>query len=134
MTEQTTTTKKPAFIAYDPTRWAGESENQGLGVSFSHRDGKGYDILLDAVPLTGTLILRHPDAPDSDFTAPSTGVPAKRPDYHAFAVGDRKDSQGKSRWRFLGHAYKQSDGAGLDLLFRSIPSNGRIALRINDTK
>jgi hypothetical protein len=134
MTEQSTTTKKPAFIAYDPTRWANESESQSLGVAFSHKDGQGFDILLDAVPLTGTLILRRTDAPDTELTAPSTGVPAKRPDYLAFAVGDRKDSQGKSRWRFLGHAYRQADGAGLDLLYRSIPSNGRIALRINDSK
>ena len=118
MTEQTAPAKKPAFIAFDPTRWAGETEFEGVGVGFAHRDANGYDLLLDAVPLTGTLILRHPEAPDSEFKVPSTGVPAKRPDYHAFVVGDRKDSQGKSRWRFLGHAYKQSDGAGLDLLYK----------------
>jgi len=134
MTEPTQPTKKPAFIAYDPTRWAGETESQALGVAFSHRDGNGFDVLLDGVPLTGTLILRSPDAPEGELNAPSTGVPAKRPDYHAFAVGDRKDSQGKSRWRFLGHAYRHGDGAGLDVLYRSIPSNGRFALRLNDAK
>lgn len=134
MTEPTQPTKKPAFIAYDPTRWAGETESQNLGVAFSHRDGNGFDILLDAVPLTGTLILRSPDAPEGELKSPSTGVPAKRPDYLAFAVGDRKDSQGKARWRFLGNAYRHPDGAGLDLLYRSIPANGRIALRTNDAK
>jgi hypothetical protein len=134
MTEQSTTTKKPAFIAYDPTRWAGETEATSLGVVFSHRDGNGYDLLLDAVPLTGTLVLHPTETAASDIQAPSTGVPAKRPDYHAYVVGDRKDSQGKARWRFIGHAYRHADGQGLDVLYRTIPTNGRIALRLNDQK
>ena len=134
MTEQTAPAKKPAFIAFDPTRWAGETEFEGVGVGFAHRDANGYDLLLDAVPLTGTLILRSPDADTADLQAPSTGVPAKRPDYHAYMVGDRKDNQGKARWRKIGQAYRRGDGQGLDLLYRTIPVNGRIALRINDAK
>lgn len=127
-----TPTKKPALIAYDPTRWAGETDHTSVGVVFSHRDGKGYDLLLDAVPLTGTLTLRKPEASAADVPAPGTGVPAKRPDFHAFVVGDRKDREGKARWRFIGQAYKHADGAGFDVLYRTIPVNGRIALRIND--
>ena len=99
---------------------------------FSHRDGKGYDLLFDAIPLTVTLTLRNPDASAADVAAPSTGVPAKRPDYLAFVVGDRKDREGKSRWRFIGQAYRHEDGYGLDVLYRTIPANGRIALRLND--
>ena len=101
-------------------------------MAFSHRDGKGYDLLLDALPLTGTLVLRPTETAAGDIQAPSTGVPAKRPDFHAYAVGDRKDSQGKARWRFLGHAYRHEDGNGFDVLYRTIPVNGRIALRSND--
>lgn len=37
-----TDTKKPAFIAYDPTRWANDPIPTALGVVFSHKDGNGY--------------------------------------------------------------------------------------------
>lgn len=128
MTE-TPTTKKPAFIAYDTTRWANSPAATPIGVSFSHKDGNGYDLLLDAVPLTGTLSLRVPDESAESVAAPTGGVPAKRPDFLAYVVSDRKDKDGKARWRLIGQAYKLADGAGLDLLYRTIPVNGRIALR-----
>lgn len=130
MTEPTST-KKPAFIAYDPTRWANATAATPIGVSFSHKDGHGYDLLLDAVPLTGTLSLRAPDESADAVQAPTGGVPAKRADYHAYVVSDRKDRDGKARWRLIGTAYRHADGSGLDVLYRTVPLTGRIALRLN---
>ncbi len=31
-----------------------------IGVAFAHRDGKGFDILFDVVPLNGRITLRVP--------------------------------------------------------------------------
>lgn len=129
-----TTTRKPAFIAYDTTRWANETTAIALGVGFSHRDNNGFDLLLDAVPLTGTLSLRVPDESPNSVAAPTGGIPAKRPDYLAYVVSDRKDRESKARWRFIGQAYRHADGAGYDLIYRTIPLNGRIALRLNTDK
>jgi hypothetical protein len=133
MTE-TTSTKKPAFIAYDTTRWANSTAATPIGVGFSHKDGNGFDLLLDAVPLTGTLSLRAPNESAESVEAPTGGVPAKRPDFLAYVVSDRKDRDGKARWRLIGQAYRHPDGAGFDLLYRTIPLNGRIALRIHTDK
>lgn len=129
-----TDTKKPAFIAYDVTRWANDPQPTALGVAFSHRDGNGFDLLLDAVPLTGTLSLRGPNESADSVQAPTGGIPAKRPDYRAYVVSDRKDKEGKARWRQIGFAYRHDDRAGLDLIYRTIPLNGRIALRVNTDK
>lgn len=127
MTESNT--KKPAFIAYDTTRWGLEETATQLGIGFSHKDGQGYDLLLDAIPLHGTLSLRTPEASPDAVEKPSGGIPAKRPDYLAYVVSDRKDKEGKARWRLIGYAYHQADGAGLDVLYRTIPISNRIALR-----
>jgi hypothetical protein len=127
-----TDTKKPAFIAYDTTRWANDPQPTSLGVAFSHKDGNGFDLLLDAVPLTGTLSLRGPNESADSVQPPTGGVPAKRPDYRAYVVSDRKDKEGKARWRQIGFAYRHEDHAGLDVIYRTIPLNGRIALRLNN--
>jgi hypothetical protein len=129
MTESNT--KKPAFVAYDTIRWGQEEAATQLGIGFSHKDGQGYDLLLDAIPLHGTLSLRTPEASPDAVEKPTGGIPAKRPDYHAYVVSDRKDKEGKARWRLIGYAYHQADGAGLDVLYRTIPTQGRIALRKN---
>lgn len=126
--------KKPAFIAYDITPLGGETpqEPEGLGVVFAHRDGNGFDALLDAFPLSGKLMLRKPGASTAGVTALAGGIPARRPDYFAYALSAKKDRDGKSRWRAVGWAYKHSDGEGLDVLYKAVPSNGRISLRLND--
>lgn len=58
-TTNTNSGRKPPFIAYsvrerdgDKSRWT------EIGVAFPHRDGKGFDILYDAVPLSGKITLR----------------------------------------------------------------------------
>lgn len=30
-----------------------------IGVAFKHKDGKGFDLLLDAVPVDGRVVLRE---------------------------------------------------------------------------
>lgn len=102
-----------------------------MGVVFSHRDGEGFDALLEGVPLSGKLILRQPGAELRGVTTVLAAIPARRPDYVAYQVCDRKDRDGKSRWRKIGHGYRHSNGLGIDILYKVVPINGKITLRPN---
>jgi len=57
---KSTTTKKPALIAYQVRNKGEEGFWTKVGVAFQNADGKGYSLLLDAVPLDGRIILRTP--------------------------------------------------------------------------
>jgi len=60
-TETNKTTKKPAFIAYHVRDGkADKGFFTRIGVAFQNADGKGYNILLDVVPLDGRITLRVP--------------------------------------------------------------------------
>jgi hypothetical protein len=69
MSENPTTTtnatpaKKPDYVAYN-VRPRGDQKSvwRECGVAFRHKDGQGLDILLDAVPLSGKVVLRVPDS------------------------------------------------------------------------
>lgn len=54
-----TTSKKPTHIAYvvrdgkaDQSFW------RAIGSAWVHKDAKGFDLLLDAVPTSGRVVLR----------------------------------------------------------------------------
>lgn len=55
---------KPTHTAYSVREFTkkdtGEVDSTWLkiGVAFVHRDGKGFDITLDAVPVNGRVVLR----------------------------------------------------------------------------
>jgi hypothetical protein len=56
---EASTSKKPAFVAYSVRDREGKKARfTEIGVAFPHRDGKGFDVLLDAVPLGGRVTLR----------------------------------------------------------------------------
>jgi hypothetical protein len=55
------TSKKPAFIAYSIREREGKDAKwTEIGVAFPHKDGKGYDILFDVLPLSGRISIRVP--------------------------------------------------------------------------
>jgi hypothetical protein len=64
MTTETTTektTKKPSYIAYQVREGSNdESYWTRVGVAFSHKDGKGFNIQVQSVPLDGRITLRVP--------------------------------------------------------------------------
>lgn len=53
--------KKPDFIAYDVREVEGRKEAvwNAVGAVWFHKDGKGADVLLHAIPLTGRIVLRE---------------------------------------------------------------------------
>jgi hypothetical protein len=64
MTTENNPTKstKPAFIAYHVRNKDGQGEGfwTRCGVAFPNADGKGFNILLDVMPLDGRITLRVP--------------------------------------------------------------------------
>jgi hypothetical protein len=61
-TSPTTAGKKPPYIAYS-VRERGEGRKAKfteIGVAFPHKDGQGFDILCDILPLSGRITLRVP--------------------------------------------------------------------------
>jgi hypothetical protein len=139
MTEPTTTTgdsaRKPTYLAYDISPWGGDpAEPESLGVGFAHRDGNGFDCLLDGFPLAGKLMLRKPGAATVGVTSLAGGFPARRPDYVAYVVKDGKTRDQKGFWRRIGLGFRHADGDGIELLYKVMPTNGRLVLRTNDQK
>ena len=66
MSDETTTQaapgKRPSFIAYSVReRKDKKSKFTEIGVVFPHKDGKGFDVLCDAMPLSGRITLRMPE-------------------------------------------------------------------------
>lgn len=61
MTEQETTTKAaPTHYAYQVREGKKQSYWTRIGVAWAHKDGKGFSIQLDCVPLDGSISLRLP--------------------------------------------------------------------------
>jgi hypothetical protein len=53
--------KKPSHTAYSIREREGkDSKWTEIGVAFPHKDGKGFDILCDVVPLSGRITIRVP--------------------------------------------------------------------------
>ncbi len=51
--------KKPSHIAYSiRDREGKDAKWTEIGVAFPHKDGKGFDILFDVVPLNGRIAVR----------------------------------------------------------------------------
>ena len=52
-------TRKPSHTAYSIRERDGkDSKWTEVGVAFPHKDGKGFDILCDVVPLNGRIAVR----------------------------------------------------------------------------
>ena len=65
MTE--TKSKKPAYIAYNVKRPNdGQAYWTKIGVAFQHQDSKGFNLVLDAFPVNGEVVLRVPEEKNSD--------------------------------------------------------------------
>jgi hypothetical protein len=53
---------KPTHIAYAVREFEKEGKQDSswsrIGVAFQHTDGKGFNVTLDAVPVSGRVVLR----------------------------------------------------------------------------
>jgi hypothetical protein len=62
MSNNTTTSKRPTHTAYSVRDYTKNSERKAdwvrVGVAFAHRDGEGFDVILDAIPTNGRIAIR----------------------------------------------------------------------------
>lgn len=62
----TTPSNKPTHRAYAVTKRGEKSRWQKIGATWSHKDGKGFNLTLDYLPLNGAdLVLRVPDSAEA---------------------------------------------------------------------
>ena len=55
-----TEAKRPDFAAYVVRDRDDKKANwREIGVAFRHKDGKGMDLLLDATPISGRVVIRE---------------------------------------------------------------------------
>ena len=55
-----TDAKRPDFAAYAVRDRDDKKANwREIGVAFRHKDGKGMDLLLDATPVSGRVVIRE---------------------------------------------------------------------------
>lgn len=73
--EHTAPSSKPSLLCYT-VRVYGDGKNASwsrIGAAWAHKDGKGYEVRMDSVPVDGRLVLRakaEPEATDPKVVAP----------------------------------------------------------------
>ena len=61
MSEDTKLTKRPSHIAYQVRDTDdGKAYFNRVGSAFEHKDGEGFNVILDSVPVDGRVTLRTP--------------------------------------------------------------------------
>ncbi len=57
---------KPAYNAYSVREYEKDGKKDSvwtkIGVAFAHKNGGGFDIVLEALPINGRITLREPKA------------------------------------------------------------------------
>jgi hypothetical protein len=54
-------TQQPSYTAYTVIKREGQDDFWiAIGAAFSHQDGDGYNVVLQALPLDGRVVLRLP--------------------------------------------------------------------------
>ena len=55
------TTKPIDYVAYGVREGQDEQSHwTRVGAAFAHKDGAGYDVILEAAPVNGRVVLREP--------------------------------------------------------------------------
>jgi hypothetical protein len=63
--------RQPTHRAYSVIRREGQDDYWlNIGLVFPHKDGSGFNLILQAFPLDGKIVVREITAEDADETAP----------------------------------------------------------------
>src|ERR1019366_909931 len=63
--------QQPSFQAYTVVKREGQDDFWlNIGAAFMHQDGDGYNIMLQALPLNGKIVLRPPKAQSDEPAQP----------------------------------------------------------------
>jgi hypothetical protein len=72
-------THEPIYQAYTVVKREGQDDFWlNIGAAFMHQDGDGYNIILQALPINGKIVLRPPKAQsDEAAQAPTRETPRR---------------------------------------------------------
>jgi hypothetical protein len=64
-------TQQPSYQAYTVVKREGQDDFWlNIGAAFMHQDGDGYNIVLQALPINGKIVLRPPKAQNEEPAQP----------------------------------------------------------------
>jgi hypothetical protein len=71
--------QKPSYTAYTVHKREGQDDFwTPIGAAFMHQDGDGYNVVLQALPLDGKIVLRPPKTQsDEPARAPAREIPRR---------------------------------------------------------
>lgn len=79
MSEDNNTPKKPSHHAFQVNEGQdGKSYFNRVGAAFEHKDGQGYNIMLDSVPVDGRVTLRTPQERLNDMRGDNQAQPEQK--------------------------------------------------------
>ena len=65
-----TTAQQPAFQAYTVIKREGQDDFWlNIGAAFAHQDGDGFNVMLQALPIGGKIVLRPPKKDQEEVPA-----------------------------------------------------------------
>ena len=68
-----TTHHQPAYQAYTVIKREGQDDFWlNVGAAFPHKDGDGFNVVLQAMPIDGKIVLRPPKKQDGETEQPAT--------------------------------------------------------------
>jgi hypothetical protein len=71
--------QKPTYAAYTVHKREGQDDFWvAIGAAFMHQDGEGYNIVLQALPLDGKIVLRPPKAQSDEQSAQQANTERRR--------------------------------------------------------
>jgi hypothetical protein len=92
-------TQQPTYQAYTVVK----RENQedywlNIGAAWMHQDGEGYNIILQALPVNGKIVLRPPKGePETHDTGPSKDSTVDRDRQTVREANDRRKNTRRDR-------------------------------------
>jgi len=67
--------QQPAYRAYTVVKREGQDDFWlAIGAAFRHQDGEGYNLVLQALPIDGKVVLRLPKDEKADQTSQDANV------------------------------------------------------------
>ncbi len=74
-------TQQPSYQAYTVVKRKGQDDFWlNIGAAFMHQDGDGYNVILQALPINGKIVLRPPKAQTDEVSTKPAGRRTTRRD------------------------------------------------------
>ena len=72
--------QQPTYQAYTVVKREGQDDFWlNIGAAFMHQDGEGFNIVLQALPINGKIVLRPPKAQTEESTQQPAKTTERRP-------------------------------------------------------